>query len=74
MTAAGKIDELANHVVYQIQMTIQYDPKAQQLSLTNASGSLQWNTPISESYDEGKLEGTITGRRGEYTEKPLLDF
>lgn len=65
---------LVVHVIYEIHMTIQYDPKVQQLTLSNASGSLQWTTPLSDAFDEGKLEGTITGRKGEYAEKPLLNY
>jgi hypothetical protein len=62
------------HVVYDIYMTIRYDPKTQQLTLTNASGSIRWKMLGSDSFDEGKLETGITGRKGEYAEKPLLDF
>jgi hypothetical protein len=70
----GKIEELLNCVVYKIGMSIQYDSKTQQLSLSNASGTLQWNTPFSEASDDGRLEETVIGRKGKYDEKPLLDF
>ena len=69
-----EIKEFFCHVVYEIKMTIQYDSKTQQLSLPNASGSIRWKMPGSDAFDEGRLEGTITGRKGDYDEKPLLDF
>lgn len=62
------------HVVYDISMTVQYDAKTQQLSMPDASGSIRWKMPGSDAFDEGKLEGMITGRKGEYAEKPLLDI
>lgn len=62
------------HVIYDIHMTIQYDAKTQQLSLTNSSGSIRWKMLGSDAFDEGKLEGAITGRKGEYAEKPLLNY
>lgn len=69
-----EIKEFFCHVVYEIKMTIQYDAKTQQLSLTNASGSIRWKMPGSDAFDEGRLEGTIIGRKGDYDEKPLLEF
>lgn len=62
------------HVIYDIGMTIRYDPKAQQLTLTNASGGMRWKMLGSDAFDEGKLETEIRGRKGEYPEKPLLRF
>jgi hypothetical protein len=65
---------LVAHVVYDIYMTIQYDPKTQLLTLTDCSGGIRWKMLLSDAYDDGKLETTITGRKGEYGEKPLLDL
>lgn len=62
------------HVVYDIYMTIQYDSKTQQLSLTDASGGIRWKMLGSDAFDEGKLETAIIGRKGEYAEKPLLEL
>ena len=62
------------HVIYDIYMTIRYDPKSQQLILTNASGSMRWKMLGSDAFDEGKLESVIRGQKGEYAEKPLLKF
>jgi len=62
------------HVIYDIHMTIQYNAKTQQLSLTDSSGSIRWKMLGSDAFDEGKLEGAITGRKGEYGEKPLLNY
>ena len=62
------------HVIYDIYMTIRYDPKSQQLALTNASGSMRWKMLGSDAFDEGKLESVIRGQKGEYAEKPLLKF
>ncbi len=62
------------HVIYDIDMTIRYDPKAQQLTLTNASGGMRWKMLGSDAFDEGKLETAIRGQKGEYAEKPLLQF
>jgi len=63
------------HVIYDIYMTIQYDAKTQQLTLTNASGSISWKMLGSDAaFDEGKMQGEIAGRKGEYAEKPLLEF
>ena len=61
-------------VIYEIYMTIRYDPKSQQLTLTNASGSIRWKMLGSDAFDEGKLESVIRGQKGEYAEKPLLKF
>lgn len=62
------------HVIYDIYMTIRYDPTSQQLTLTNASGSMRWKMLGSDAFDEGKLETLIRGQKGEYAEKPLLKF
>jgi hypothetical protein len=62
------------HVIYDIYMTIQYDPRSQQLTLTNASGSIRWKMLGSDAFDKGQLEAAIRGRKGEYAEKPLLKF
>jgi hypothetical protein len=62
------------HVIYDIYMTIRYDPRSQQLTLTNASGSIRWKMLGSDAFDEGKLETAIRGQKGEYAEKPLLKF
>lgn len=62
------------HVIYDIYMTIQYDPKTQQLTLTGAAGSIRWKMLRSDAFDEGKLETVIRGQKGEYAEKPLLKF
>jgi hypothetical protein len=62
------------HVIYDICMTVQYDPRSQQLTLTNASGSIRWKMLGTDAFDEGKLEAAIQGRKGEYPEKPLLKF
>jgi hypothetical protein len=65
---------LVAHVVYDIFMTIQYDAAAQHLLLTNAAGSIRWKMLGTDAFDEGKLDSTVHGRRGEYPEKPLLKF
>jgi len=62
------------HVVYEIAMTVRYDPKSQALHLTNASGSIRWKMLGSDAFDDGKLETAIRGQKGEYAEKPLLKF
>ncbi len=62
------------HVIFDIYMTIQYVPETQQLTLTNASGSIRWKTLATDDYDEGKLETDILGRKGKYAEKPLLEL
>lgn len=62
------------HVIYDIYMTIRYAPETQQLTLTNASGSIRWKMLGSDAFDEGKLETTIRGQKGAYAEKPLLKF
>ncbi|MCU0979852.1 MAG: hypothetical protein MUF25_11885 [Pirellulaceae bacterium] len=62
------------HVIYDISMTIRYDPRSQQLTLTNASGGMRWKMLGSDALDEGKLESVIRGQKGEYAEKPLLKF
>jgi hypothetical protein len=62
------------HVIYDIDMTIQYAPKTQRLTLANASGSIRWKMLGSEAFDKGELETAIEGRKGEYAEKPLLDL
>ena len=62
------------HVTYDIYMTIQYDPKTQGLTVTNASGSIRWKMLGSDAFDEGKLETVIDGRKGGYAEKPLLEI
>lgn len=62
------------HVIYEIRMTLQYAPQTQQISLSNTTGSIRWKMLGSDAFDEGKL-GTIThGKKGDYAEKPLLDF
>lgn len=61
-------------VVYDISMTVQYDPRSQQLALTNASGSIRWKMLGTDAFDKGKLEAAIQGRKGEYPEKRLLRF
>lgn len=60
------------HVIYDIDMTIQYDSRNQELTLTNAAGSIRWKMLGTDAFDKGKLETTIRGRRGDYPEKPLL--
>jgi hypothetical protein len=62
------------HVIYEIAMTIQYAPKSQQLTLTNASGSIRWKMLGSDAFDDGQLQAAIVGQKGEYAEKPLLKF
>jgi hypothetical protein len=62
------------HVVYDIYMTIQYHPATQRLALTNASGGIRWKMLGADNFDDGKLETAIEGRKGDYAEKPLLDF
>ncbi len=62
------------HVIYDVSMTIQYAPKTQRLVLSNASGSIRWKMLGSDAFDEGSLETSIQGQRGEYAEKPLLKF
>jgi hypothetical protein len=62
------------HVIYDIAMTIQYSSGTQQLTLTNASGSMRWKMLGSDAFDEGKLETAIHGQKGEYAQKPLLKF
>ncbi|MCH5375931.1 MAG: hypothetical protein JJ992_18325 [Planctomycetes bacterium] len=62
------------HVTYDVYMRIQYIPKTQQLALSNAAGSIRWKMLGSDAFDEGKLETSIHGQRGEYAEKPLLTF
>jgi hypothetical protein len=60
------------HVIYDIDMVIQYDAQSQQLKLTKASGSIRWKMLGTDAFDEGKLEPPIHGRKGEYPEKRLL--
>ena len=55
-------------------MTIQYDASAQELTLTNATGSIRWKMLGTDAFDEGALDCVVLGRRGEYPEKPLLTF
>lgn len=62
------------HVIYDIYMTVQYDPRTQQLTLTNASGSMRWKMLGTDAFDEGKLETAIHGQKGAYQDKPLLKF
>lgn len=62
------------HVIYDIYMTIRYDPQSQQLTLSNASGGMRWKMLGSDAFDEGALEAAVQGRKGEYAEKPLLQF
>jgi hypothetical protein len=62
------------HVIYDIDMTIHYDPRSQELTLTNASGSIRWKMLGTDAFDEGRLQTAIHGRKGEYAEKPLLKF
>jgi hypothetical protein len=62
------------HVIYDIDMTVQFEPRSQQLTLTNASGSIRWKMLGTDAFDQGKLEAAIHGRKGEYPEKPLLRF
>jgi hypothetical protein len=62
------------HVIYDIYMMIQYDSGTQQLTLTNASGSIRWKMLGTDAFDEGKLATTIRGQKGQYAEKPLLKF
>jgi hypothetical protein len=65
---------LVAHVIYDIFMTIQYDAKRQELTLTNATGSIRWKMLGTDAFDEGALDCVVRGRRGEYAEKPLLTF
>jgi hypothetical protein len=65
---------LVAHVIYDIFMTIQYDAKRQELTLTNATGSIRWKMLGTDAFDEGALDCVVRGRRGEYPEKPLLTF
>jgi hypothetical protein len=65
---------LVAHVIYDIFMTIQYDALAQELTLTNATGSIRWKMLGTDAFDEGALDSAVLGRRGEYPEKPLLTF
>ena len=62
------------HVIYDIYMTVRYDPRTQQLTITNASGSIRWKMLGTDAFDDGKLEAAIAGQKGEYAEKPLLEF
>lgn len=62
------------HMIYDISMTIRFDPRAQQLALTNASGSMRWKMLGTDAFDQGKLETVVRGQKGEYAEKPLLKF
>lgn len=60
------------HVVYDIYMTVEYDPPTQALDLSKASGSIRWKMLGTDAYDEGKLDTDIHGQKGEYKQKPLL--
>jgi hypothetical protein len=62
------------HVIYEILMTIQYAPQTQQISLSNTTGRIRWKMFGSDAFDEGKLGTLIHGKKGDYAEKPLLDF
>lgn len=62
------------HVIYEIYMTIQYAPGSQQVTLSNASGSIRWKMLGSDAFDKGLLETSVRGQKGEYPEKPLLQF
>ncbi len=62
------------HVIYEIRMTIQYQPQTQRLRLTNTSGSIIWKMLGSEDADRARIESVIEGRKGEYAEKPLVQF
>lgn len=65
---------LVAHVIYDIFMTIRYNAAAQQLLLTDATGSIRWKMLGTDAFDEGKLDSAVHGRRAEYPEKPLLKF
>ncbi len=65
---------LVAHVVYEIFMTIRYDAQTQELTLTDASGSIHWRMLGSDAKDRGKLQSVVRGRRGEYPEKTVLKF
>ena len=62
------------HVVYEILMTMQYDPRLKQVTLTDTTGSIRWKMFGSDAFDEGKLGKIIRGQKGDYAEKPLLEF
>lgn len=62
------------HVLYEISMTIHYDAQTQELTLTDASGSMHWKMLGSDAMDRGELTSVVRGRRGEYPEKPVLSF
>lgn len=62
------------HVIYEIRMTIQYQPQTQRLRLTNTAGSIIWKMLGSEDADRARIESVIEGRKGEYAEKPLVQF
>lgn len=65
---------LVAHVVYEIFMTIRYDAHSQELTLTDASGSIHWKMLGSDAMDRGQLASVVRGRRGEYPEKNVLKF
>jgi hypothetical protein len=62
------------HVIYEILMTMQYNPRTQQITLTNTTGSIRWKMFGSDAFDQGQLGDTILGQKGDYPVKPLLDF
>ena len=61
-------------LTYDIHMTVQYDPRSQQLTLANASGSVRGKMLRTDVFDEKKLKTAIHGRKGEYPEKHILKF
>jgi hypothetical protein len=65
---------LVAHVIYEILMTIRYNSKTQEIILKETTGSLRWKMLGMDAYDEGKLGNLIRGKKGDYPEKPLLDF
>jgi hypothetical protein len=65
---------LLAHVLYEIFMTIRYDAQTQELTLTDASGSIHWKMLGSDAIDKGELATVVRGRRGEYPEKTVLNL